>query len=424
MSFASESGCYRSSDVGKGWMALGCLGLFVAGCGPESRPVDSGAEGGHGFPAEDEGAPCESEVGCAIGLSCSEGACVACGTGTPAPGKLCFGTPTLVSDRSARLVVAHLPTGVAILADRREVHVRMLFRDGAGSLREQWFPAARERSEGELLDLDGDGFDEFMSCDRHWIGHCEIVSFGPDALVPFATVDAWRSEIDGVGPHGDSVGRVFSVASDDGGWSSWLLNPGGVVEGNPLPVRPSDPLLAGDFDDDGVPDLAAPVDDRLVMLALDEAGDDYAVMASIPIPLDSTLVAVTNLDDEPRDELLFTTPADQLVVARLDTSGVIVLSEPIPLARQTGALGIGDVDGDGRVDIVDRDTTTAPPEGEQPEFDRIRVLAQTSPGTFERRHLPSPGPIRSLAVFDVDADGYQDLVVSTESGIHQMLADP
>ncbi len=408
--------------------------LSAAGCGPEPEAtegvsdgsVDNGSgEGGLG-PAQEEGEPCEPVLGCATDLFCDEGACAACGTDTPAPGKLCFGPPTWVAERSGRLEIAHLPTQDAVFVDNREVHVRLLLRDGAGSLREQWFGMAAERTEGMLLDLDGDGFDEFAYCYAYASHSCRVLSFEVemDAWVPFASVPATDSEIDGISPHGGFPGRIFSADPSHDRWSSWLLYPGGAVRGAPLPVYPTDAMRSGDFDADGVPDLAAPVGDSLVVLGLDAAGVGYDVVATVAIPLDTTLVAVADLDGDGRDEVLLGTPAADLLIARRATSGGLTLSPPIPLVEQPDRIAIGDLDGDGRLDLALPDATVPPAEDEPPAFDRVLVLAQTEPGLFERLFVRAPGPLRSLAIFDVDRDGHEDLLVGGPEGIHQLLANP
>ncbi len=403
----------------------GCIGLLVAaGCGSPDPRTQGGSEGGGLGPGSEEGAPCEQEIGCGVGLFCDDGSCAACGSDTPAPGKLCFEARTLVSEHGASLEVAHLQASDAVLADNRDVHVRMLFPDGAGSLREQWFGASAERLGGELVDLDGDGFDEFSYCSIHAIGQCQVLSFEMDLLTPYASVHADSAGIDGVPPHGSFPGRLLGADYQREEWRSWLLFPNGAVEGAPLPIFPTNPVLAGDFDGDGEFEVAAPVDDHLDVLELDAAGIGYEVVATAPIPVDTELVAVTDLDDDAREDVLLGTPGEQLVIARLGEDGELALSEPIPLALQPRAMAIGDLDGDGRVDLATKDQTAPPAEGDSPTFDRILVLAQTEPGVFDRRYIRYPSDVGSIAIFDVDQDGHMDLVVSGREGIYQMLANP
>lgn len=398
--------------------------MVAAGCGSPDPHTQGGSEGGGLGPASEEGAPCELEIGCAVGLFCDEGSCAACGSDTPAPGKLCFESRTLVSEHPASLEVAHLPASDAVLADNRGVHVRLLFRDGAGSLREQVFGASAERLGGELIDLDGDGFDEFSYCSVYAIGTCHVLSFEMDLLTPYASVHAGSSGVDGVPPHGAFPGRLLGPDYHREEWRSWLLFSNGAVEGAPLPIFPTSPVRAGDLDGDGEIEVAAPVDDHLDVLELDAAGIGYEVVATASIPVDTELVAVTDLDDDAREEVLLGTPQAQLVIARLGEDGALTLSEPIPLMLQPNAMAVGDLDGDGRVDLAIKDQTFLPVEGDPPAFDRILVLAQTEPGVFERRYIRYPSDVGSIAIFDVDHDGHMDLVVSGREGIYQMLANP
>ncbi len=401
-------------------MLLGLLATL--GCAEESSP--EGAEGTGLGPTQEAGAPCEATLGCTNGLFCDEGVCAPCGTGVTAPGKLCFGARTLVAERSGRLEPVHLSEGDALLVDNREVHVRVLFRDGTDSLREQWFGSTTERVEGEVLDIDGDGFDEFLYCSAYSIGVCQVLSFEEDALVPIAAVSGGSSQVDGVPSHGDLPGRIFSPNHARDRWDSWLVYPSGVVGAAPLPVFPTDSLLSGDLDGDAVPELAAPVDGNLAVLRLDETGIGYEVSATLTIPVDTTLLAVTDLDGDSRDELLLSTPSAELLIARYDPTSGVTISDSLQLGWPPLTLSVGDIDGDGRLDMLTRDVTSPPAENEPPDFDHIVVLAQTHPGVFERRSISYPHGVGSVVLFDVDRDGNQDLVVGGLDGIHQLLATP
>lgn len=275
-----------------------------------------------------------------------------------------------------------------------------------------------------LLDLNGDGFDEFSYCNAYANHDCQVLSFESDVLVPFASVSVPGFELDGVPPHDGFPGRIFGPDYGRDRWSSWLLYPDGVVNGAPLPVFPTDPMLSGDFNAVGVPGLAALVDDRLVVLELDATGIGYEVLVSAPIPLDTTLVAGADLDGDGQDEMLLGTPDAEFLIARLDVSGGLAVSDAIPLTWRLNAVAVGDLDGDGRADLATRETTYPPAEGDPPEFDRILVLAQIEPGVFERLYVSVPGGVHSIVIFDIDRDGHEDLVVGGPQGIHQMLANP
>lgn len=408
----------------RGWRHWGVhAGFALAACSSPAPSVEGGSDGAGLGPAVEEGAPCQQPLGCGAGLYCDEGACEACGTGTPAPGKLCFEDRALVSDRPGSLAVAHLQQADGVLADNHEVHVRMLFRDGEGSLREQYFGTSDERSTGTLIDLDGDGFDDFLYCTRAGFAQCTASRFEDDLLAPFARLSRPSGGIDGVPAHGRFPARLLGRNGQREEWCSWLVFPQGVVGGSPLPVYPSGRALAADLDGDDTYEVVAPIEDELVVLELDPAGVEYTVRGAAPVPVDSELVAAVDLDGDGRDELLVGAPQNALIVFGDDSAGDLVASDPLALTLQPTSLAIGDLDGDGRIDLATKDQTFPAPESETPAFDRILVLAQTEPGAFVRRYVPFPR-VGSVAIFDVDRDGHMDLVVSSPDGIHQMLADP
>ncbi len=330
--------------------------------------------------------------------------------------EICFEAPVRVSDGHGRLSVAHLPQADAVFVDSRAVHVHMLFRDGAGSLREQWFGGSDERLYGSLVDLDDDGFDDFLYCSIH-SSVCQALAFEDDLLVPFASIYAGFGGVAGVPSQDGLPARILEVYGD----TTWLIFASGATRGAPLPVEPTEPVVAGDFDGDGEIEVAAPVDDQLVALELDAAGVAYDVATTTTLPVDAVPIAVTDLDGDGRDDVLVSTREQTLVVLRMEADGW-VSADPITLTRQPLSIGIGDLDEDGRMDLAIEDQSTPAPTNEPPQFDRVLILAQTELGDFERHYVPFPD-VSSVAMFDVDDDGHLDLVVSSPDGIHHMLAD-
>jgi hypothetical protein len=133
-------------------------------------------------------------------------------------------------------------------------------------------------------------------------------------------------------------------------------------------VRPY-AVVAGDFNGDGVPDLAV------------GAGGDAATQQP------STVAILLGQGDGTFQ------PAQYSVIAQNRVS-----------SAPAGSLAVGDVNGDGNLDLV---VTTS---------GSVVVLAGAGDGTFQQTTFPISSGASSIALADIDGDGNLDLVIAHSSG--------
>jgi hypothetical protein len=85
-----------------------------------------------------------------------------------------------------------------------------------------------------------------------------------------------------------------------------------------------------------------------------------------------------------------------------------LVAQPLPLAGPVEALTLGDVDGDGRLDIV---ATGQWPNG------GVTVWVHTGAGAFDRYKFPTTRDPRQICLADLSGDGRPDLVtVNNDAG--------
>lgn len=97
--------------------------------------------------------------------------------------------------------------------------------------------------------------------------------------------------------------------------------------------------------------------------------------------------------------------------------GHFSIEQRLPLSTAGGAVAVGDLDGDNRVDIV----VTEPGRGN----DRVRVFLQDAgPGRFTLADTrPTPGGLTRVAIADIDQDGHPDIVLAVGAGVVALRQD-
>jgi hypothetical protein len=125
-------------------------------------------------------------------------------------------------------------------------------------------------------------------------------------------------------------------------------------------------------------------------------------------------MAIADLDDDGRPDLAVTTPdVDEVAIRIVSGNGSLQARPPVTVVGPL-ALALADVDGDGIVDLV---------VGHEAGFD---VALGTGDGDFgEPVAVDTPGPVRSLAVADLDGDDAPDFVVTAgQDTVAVVLSDP
>jgi hypothetical protein len=183
-----------------------------------------------------------------------------------------------------------------------------------------------------------------------------------------------------------------------------------VSSGGPLNAG-ANVVAVGDFNGDGKPDLATPTQNGLNILLSDGTGK-FTLASTLAIPpADGTLsLAVGDFNGD--------TKADVAVVTTLRSAGTVsiflgngngtfttgqVFAIGATFSRQPQGLAVGDINGDGKLDLVAVNGGS----------NTISVALGNGNGTFQTpQSIPVPTRPTAVAVADINGDGKLDLVVA------------
>ena len=287
--------------------------------------------------------------------------------------------------------------------------------------------------DAEVLDVDGDG-------------HLDLVTANAYGAVTILFGDGGgRFVRDGIDaePH---VDRVFPVHVDDDGVLDFVLAKrqcvaaAGTHGGGPPPLPEcgdfsavsivagtgggsfADEIdassipdlhdaIAVDFNDDGLADLAAVIDDRPQGLALLSGHGDGSFGAPVEHALGAAtrLFEAADLDGDGRIEVVGST-GDELFVATVDVTLDLPRLDRAPLASTDGPVAVADIDGDGRRDVVQIDK----------DLREIVVHLTSNDGRLGeglRSAAALADGFKELGFGDLDQDGALDLVAATVLGL-------
>lgn len=216
---------------------------------------------------------------------------------------------------------------------------------------------------------------------------------------------------------------VRANQSDEGASIDVLLNDGqAAFTRHTVPIGRAIALVAGDFNEDGFPDVAAAQADSqsVQMLFGDGAGaltPTFSSFATLGQPSLHSM-AVADLNRDRHLDLILVVGSNaaggtDALVAFLGLgdgsfSGPRAASSPSPLA----GLAVGDIDEDGIPDAVARDVAQG-------------VLVYRGLGTGEFAtpvSFPAKGTYADLALADLDLDGHLDIAVAGSPGALSYLA--
>jgi hypothetical protein len=277
----------------------------------------------------------------------------------------------------------------------------------------------RDPAAAEPGDLDGDGHPDLVVADQSAGGLLLFRGDGTGGLARTGTAPAGPNPVDVAVADLDEDGDPdLAVANHEERFVTILLGTGDgtfrPAEGSPLPI-PARPhphaVAAADLDGDGHVDLL--VDDREAeaVLVLPGRGDGtFEEPVRIPIGGDPYRgMALGDLNGDGRLDLV--TPNPREVAVRLaEPAGEdgrrfgFRAAPPVP-APTPFVVGLGDLDGDGHLDLV-----TAPEQQAE-----ARLYLGDGAGGFAE-HPESPFPAgrggKKVATGDFDGDGVGDAAVS------------
>ena len=206
------------------------------------------------------------------------------------------------------------------------------------------------------------------------------------------------------------------VASPGGaGGGLWVaLATGGGALANPALLAPGltyFDLDLLDWNGDGHLDILT-VSYQDLLTFLGDGTGNFAAGAGVPFPADSAWNSfhVVDYDDSGTLDVVMamtSTPANELLVAYGDGAGGFTGTEEIDLLAPMSSFAVGDVDGDGDLDLgaVDFDGSFLV----EREGDELLLPAEVS------ITLPTLYPHDTMAAGDLDGDGDEDLLIVTGS---------
>ncbi len=340
----------------------------------------------------------------------ARGACVGCAKPSFGPGFQRFG----LAGAELQFAVSDFDhdglLDVAASSGQLGGSLAILRGDGRGGFfPEELVPIGGGHAPDALVaaDLNGDGFDDLVGAE---LFSNDVRVFLANGLGGFlsptsypAALSARRlhaADLDGDGDDDivAALGGVVSVllAGGQGGLAAPLLIA--------VPAGATD-VAIGDFDEDGELDLAAAGNSVSVLLG-DGAGG-FAPGPVSPLSDPARLILPSRLDADAHLDLVLSlggfvvTPS--LEVLRGDGNGGFTSSQTIDEGVQSPPLALGDVDGNGNVDLL--------------VGGLLKVYPGNGDGTFAQGPIETNVLAQTLAAKDMMGDGVPDAVV-VQSGVY------
>ncbi len=291
-----------------------------------------------------------------------------------------------------------------VVAESGAARAALLLNDGRGGLVPGAMPSSGPMpSDVRLVDVDGDG-DLDVALPNHETSDVTVLrNDGHAGFTATTLATGSRPHVHGVAAadlDGDGAIDLALDSADDDTVRVLFGSaaPARAIHACPLPYYK---LGAGDVSGDGVADLLVPCQRSRSLVVLGASGPGMlARAADVPLPEQPWVAIAGDLDGDGRAEIVLVLETSVAVLRGDVASGfVAVPGSPFSVPGAT-EIAIGDLDGDGAGDLA------------VGAWDASQVVVFLG-RSFARRTLPSGRRPVGLAIADLDGDGRGELVAAS-----------